>query len=51
MGAVMELVFGKHVGQSQVVCRMSGDAGAFPECVGNTLIIPHRTTNQVRRSG
>ena len=51
MGAVMELVFGKHVGQSQVVGRMSGDAGAFPEYVGNTLITPDRTTIQVRSSG
>ena len=51
MGAGMELVFGKHAGQSQVVSRMSGDAGAFPECVGNTLITPHRTTIQVRSSG
>ena len=51
VGAGMELVFGKHAGQSQVVGRMSGDAGAFPECVGNTLITPHRTTIQVRSSG
>ena len=40
MGAGMELVLGKHAGQSQVVGRMSGDAGAFPECVGHTLITP-----------
>ena len=32
MGAGMELVLVKHAGQSQVVGRMSGDAGAFPEC-------------------
>ena len=51
MGAGMELVLGKHAGQSQVVGRMSGDAGAFPECVGNTLITPDRTTIQVRSSG
>ena len=51
MRAGMELVFGKHAGQSQVVGRMSGDAGAFPECVGNTLITPDRTTIQVRSSG
>ena len=51
MGVGMELVLGKHVGQSQVVGRMSGDAGAFPECVGNTLITPDRTTIQVRSSG
>ena len=31
MGAGMELVLGKHAGQSLVVGRMSGDAGAFPE--------------------
>ena len=47
----MELVLGKHAGQSQVVGRMSGDAGAFPECVGNTVITPDRTTIQVRSSG
>ena len=41
----------KHAVQSQVVGRMSGDAGAFPECVGNTLITPDRTTIQVRSSG
>ena len=51
MGAGMELVLGKHAGQSQVVDRMSGDAGAFPECVGNALITPDRTTIQVRSSG
>ena len=51
MGAGMELVHGKHAGQSQVVGRMSGDAGAFPECVGHTLITPDRTTIQVRSSG
>ena len=51
MGAGMELVLGKHAGQSQVVGCMSGDAGAFPECVGNTLITPDRTTIQVRSSG
>ena len=31
MGAGMELVLGKHAGQSHMVGRMSGDAGAFPE--------------------
>ena len=41
----------KHAEQSQVVGRMSGDAGAFSECVGNTLITPDRTTIQVRSSG
>ena len=51
MGAGMEVVFGKHAGQSQVVGHMSGDAGAFPECAGNTLITPDRTTIQVRSSG
>ena len=44
MGVGMELVLGRHAGQSQVVGRMSGVAGAFPECVGNTLIKPDRTT-------
>ena len=51
MAAGMELVLGKNAGQSQVVGHMSGDAGAFPECVGNTLITPDRTTIQVRSSG
>ena len=51
MGAGMKLVLGRHAEQSQVVCRMSGDAGAFAECVGNTLITPDRTTIQVRSSG
>ena len=51
MGAGMELVLGRHAGQSQMVGRMSGDAGAFPECVWNTLITPDRTTVQVRYSG
>ena len=41
-------MLGKNAGQSQVVGRMSG---AFPECVGNTLITPNRTTIQVRSSG
>ena len=51
MGSGMELVLGRHAGQSQMVGRMSGDAGdAFPECVGNTLIPPDRTTIQVRSS-
>ena len=51
MGAGMELVLGRHEGQSQMVGRMSGDDGEFPECVGNTLITPDRTTMQVRSSG
>ena len=51
MGAGMESVLGRHAGQSQVVGRMSVDAGAFPECAGNTLITPDRTTIQVRSSG
>ena len=49
MGAGMELVLGEHAGHGHG--RMSGDAGAFPECVGNTLITPDRTTIQVRSSG
>ena len=49
MGAGMELVLGKHEGQSQVVRRMSGAAGAFPECV--CVITPDRTTIHVRGSG
>ena len=50
-GAGMELLLGKHAGQSQVVGRMSGDAGAIKECVGNALITPDRATIQVRSSG
>ena len=30
--AGMEVVVGKHAGQSQQVGRMSGDVGALPEC-------------------
>ena len=37
MGAGMEFVLDKHAGQSQVVGRMSRDAGAFPVCVGAVL--------------
>ena len=51
MWAGMELVLGRHAGQSQVVGCMSGDTGAFSECVGNTLITSDRTTIQVRSSG
>ena len=51
MGAGMELVLGKHAVQSHVVGRMSRDAGASSECVGNTLITPDRTTIHVRSSG
>ena len=51
LGVGIELVLCKHAGQSQVVGRMSGDAGAFPECMENTLITPERTTIQVRNSG
>ena len=50
MGAGVELVLGRHAGRSQVVGCMSGDTGAFTECVGNTLITPDRTTIQVRSS-
>ena len=32
MEAGIELVLGKHMGQSKVVGRMWGDAGAFPAC-------------------
>ena len=48
MGAGMELVLGKHAGQSQVVGRMSADAGAFPEFLGNTLMTPNHTAIQLR---
>ena len=49
MGAWMEVVVGKFAGQR--VGRMSGDAGAFPKCEVNTLIIPDCTNIQVRSSG
>ena len=45
------MVVGRHAGQGQGVGRMSGDAGAFPECDVNTLIAPGRTTIQVPSSG
>ena len=32
MGTEMEVVDGVHVGQSQGVGRLSGDAGALSEC-------------------
>ena len=51
MGAGMELMDGRHAGQGQVAGRMSGDAGALADCVGNTLITPVRTTIKVRSSG
>ena len=40
MGAGMELVLGRHAEQSHVVGRMSGDAGAFPVCVGIHCLHP-----------
>ena len=51
MGAGVEVVVGRHAGQSQGVSRVSGDAGAFSECELNTLITPDRATIQVRSSG
>ena len=47
MGVGMEVAAGKHAGQNQGVGRMSGDAGAFPECEVNTLITSDRTTIHV----
>ena len=47
----MEVVVDNHAGKKHGVGRMSGDAGAFPECVVNTLIMPDRTTIQMRSSG
>ena len=41
MGAGMEVVVGRHAGQSQGVGSMSGDTGAFPECKVYTLITHH----------
>ena len=38
-------------GTKPMVGRISGDAGAFPECEVNVLITPDRTTIQVRSSG
>ena len=51
MGAGVEVMVGKLAGQSHGVCRMSADAGAFPECEVNTLFTPDGTTIQVRISG
>ena len=48
MGTGMELVLGKHAGQSLVVGRMSEH---FQSVFWNTLITPDRTTIQVRSSG
>ena len=51
-GAGIEVVLvGKLAGQRQGVCRMLGDAEAFPECEVHTLITPDRTIIQVRSSG
>ena len=41
MGAVWSWCLLSMRGQSQVVGRMSGDAGAFQECVGNTRSYHH----------
>ena len=49
--AVLEVMVGKHAGQSQRVGRMLGDARALPECEVNTLITPDRTTIQESSSG
>ena len=38
MGAGVELVVGRHVGQSQGAGRISQDAIALPECEVKTLI-------------
>ena len=43
MGEGIEVVDGMHAGQSRRVGRMSGDAGAFPECELNTLMTPDHT--------
>ena len=51
IGVGMEVVVGKHAGQSQGVGRMSGDAREFPECEVNTLITPDRSTIHVRSYG
>ena len=47
--AGMKVVVGRHAGHA--VGRMTGDAGAFPECEVNTQIRPDCTTIQMRRSG
>ena len=43
---VMAMVGGMGAGMELVVGRMSGDAGAFPDCVGNTLITPDRIVSR-----
>ena len=47
----MEVVVGRHAGQSQGVGRMSEDAGGLPECEINTLMTPDYTTFHVRSCG
>ena len=51
MGTGMDVVVGRHAGQSQEVGRMSEDAGAFPDCEVNTPITHNGTTIQLRSSG
>ena len=51
MGVRMEVVVGRHAGQSQGVGRLLGDAGALHVHEVNTLMTPDRATIQVRSSG
>ena len=46
----MEVVDGMHAGQSPAVGRMSGDAGALPECEVITLMTPDHNAVQVHSS-
>ena len=47
----MEVVVGRHTGQSQGVDRMSGDAGALSECGVKTLMTPDHTAFLISNSG
>ena len=51
MGAWMEVVVGRQPGQSHEVGRMSGYAGALPECEMKIMITPNDTAIQVSSSG
>ena len=47
----MEVVDGMHAGQSQMVGRMSVDAGAVKECEVKIVMTPDHTAFQMHRSG
>ena len=47
----MEVVVGKHLVKQGGVGRMSGDAGALPECEVRIMITPGHSHFRVRSSG